>query len=546
MLRSYLLLVCAFYLGLPATVARAGDSDDPMLALIAGEFALQEGAYRDAATLYLEAANASRDPALAERAARIALLADEKNTTEQAVRRWRELAPDAPAALQIDLSLAIKRGDAKAAERALNVLLGRSDWKAAVQVLAAEQESVLTPSLLTAAVRNHKLPGDVDGLLAFAGLAQRLELTELAGQIGEHATKTFPEEPRVWLWTADHARRQNEPQKARQALDRVLLQPALERKVRLAVAAQLDALGDPKAAAGVLATGEQDDVTRSGRAAYLARAKDDAALALLYAEVRDAPGEPNADRLFLLGQLAELQQLNEEALGWYQRVSDGESRDQATLRIAVILAATDRLDDAVARLRELQASDSENGEVLVDAYLLEAELQRKAGSDALAFDAFTRGLAIFEDAPELLYARALAYERVDKIAEAETDLRRIVAIDPENVDALNALGYTLADRTDRYDEAHGLIAQALKLQPDNPAIIDSMGWVLYRQGKLDEALPFLRRAFELQRDAEVAAHLGEALWASGRHDEARSVLRLGAEIDPENRAVKRALERLGS
>ena len=108
---------------------------------------------------------------------------------------------------------------------------------------------------------------------------------------------------------------------------------------------------------------------------------------------------------------------------------------------------------------------------------------------------------------------------------------------------MNALGYTLADRTDRYDEALKLIQRALELRPDTPAIIDSLGWVLHRLGRTEEALPHLRRAFELQRDAEVAAHLGEALWVHGDKDEARSIWRLGREIDPDNRALKQALEK---
>jgi tetratricopeptide (TPR) repeat protein len=161
-------------------------------------------------------------------------------------------------------------------------------------------------------------------------------------------------------------------------------------------------------------------------------------------------------------------------------------------------------------------------------------------------DAYARGLAAYPDEPELLYARGLMWERRDDIARAEADLRRILVADPENIAALNALGYTLADRTDRFDEALQLIDRARVADPDNPAIIDSHGWVLYRLGRNDEALAELRRAFAMQKDAEIGAHLGEVLWVTGSKDEARKYFEEARKLDPDNRSLKRALEKTGA
>jgi len=145
-----------------------------------------------------------------------------------------------------------------------------------------------------------------------------------------------------------------------------------------------------------------------------------------------------------------------------------------------------------------------------------------------------------------LYARSLSWERRDDIAHAEADLRKVLATDPDNVAALNALGYTLADRTSRYAEALELIDRARVAEPDNAAIIDSYGWVLYRLGRPQEAVVQLRRALAMQKDPEIAAHLGEVLWVMGDKQEARKYFDQARKLEPDNRSLQRALERTGA
>ena len=181
-----------------------------------------------------------------------------------------------------------------------------------------------------------------------------------------------------------------------------------------------------------------------------------------------------------------------------------------------------------------------------DAYLLEADLRRKNEDDPGELDALARGLAAYPDDNALLYARGLAWERRDRIDRAEADLRRVLVTDPTNTAALNALGYTLADRTDRYTEALELIERARAAAPDEPAILDSYGWVLYRMGRKEEALVQLRRAFTLMKDPEIAAHLGQVLWEQGHKDEARRYFDQARKLDPENRSLRRALEQTGA
>ena len=139
----------------------------------------------------------------------------------------------------------------------------------------------------------------------------------------------------------------------------------------------------------------------------------------------------------------------------------------------------------------------------------------------------------------------MGWERRDDIARAEADFRKILVADPDSTAALNALGYTLADRTTRYQEALELIDRARTAEPDNAAIIDSYGWVLYRLGRKDEALTELRRAFALQKDPEIGAHVGEVLWDLGRKDEARKYFEEARKLDPDNRALQRVLKKIG-
>src|SRR5690606_23767061 len=213
-------------------------------------------------------------------------------------------------------------------------------------------------------------------------------------------------------------------------------------------------------AAQVLARGPQNDHLYRLRASLLAKADDKQALAALYAELKEGAASPDPSRRLLLGQTAEFLERHAEALEWYRSVAGGPPREQARLRIAKVLHDLGRDAEAWAALAELQSDASVDDDARRDAYLLEAELRKDAGDPDGELDAYARGLAAYPDEPELLYARALMWERRDDIPRAEADLRRILVADPENVAALNALGYTLADRTTRFEEALQLIDRA--------------------------------------------------------------------------------------
>jgi tetratricopeptide (TPR) repeat protein len=221
---------------------------------------------------------------------------------------------------------------------------------------------------------------------------------------------------------------------------------------------------------------------------------------------------------------------------------DGEQHGvEARIRLAVVMAKEGNVEGARTLLQSLR---SENRELSVRLYLAEGEVLRDAGRTNEQMEVLSTALEEYPGNVDLLYARALTAEKLDRIDWLERDLREILDGNPNNAAALNALGYTLADRTDRHKEALGYIERALKLEPDDPAILDSMGWVLYRLGRPAEAIDYLRKALALGHDAEIAAHLGEVLWITGGREEAKRVWNEALEKTPDAALIRNTMERL--
>ena len=530
----------------PKTVA-----PDPLEASIAGEFALQAGQLPDAAGQYLQAARSANDPVLAERATRIALLANEDRLARQAYDLWQVLAPQQSASRQaVSATLLLRAGVRRPARRELQALLrgGDDGWKHVLSALigAVGKQPKLVVAVLEDLVDDGAIPNQLDPWLGFGGLAQRLDRPALVERIVSQVVVRFPGEPRVALLRAQLLREAGKLDEARPLLAGLEDAARLSTSLRWSLAGEYDALGDAAKAAEVLSRGPQDEISYSQRAALLDKAKDKVALAALYEELKGGATRPDPMRRLLLGQLAELLERYEEALAWYANVPGEQAQAIARLRSANVLYAMQRKQEAFDLLRAMQSQAALDEDAQRNAYLLEAELRLKDKDAAGEQDVYARGLAAFADDQALLYSRALMWERRDDIAKAEADFRRILVSAPDDVNALNALGYTLADRTTRYKEALELIDRARVAEPGNAAIIDSYGWVLFRLGRYSEALGHLRRAFALQRDAEIASHLGQVLWVMGQKEEARRHFEEARKMDPDNRSLQRALREVGA
>lgn len=553
MMRIAAVFCLSLALAAPASAKKntTAKPDEGLTAVMAGEFALQAGRLPEATQWYLRAAQAeSGDAGLAERATRIALLAGDDDSAAQALKLWQQRGKRTEVMRGAEATLALRQGDLAAAKRELTALLREPDdlgWRFALAALTSGQRK---PEVVAKTIGElldaNALPGKLPAWIGFGSLAQRLDQKDLAERIVGEAVKRFPDEPRIALLHASQLRQIGKPDEAAKLL--ATLEPAslLVPELRSGIAYEYDAMGQPVAAAQAMARGPQDNRTYGTRASLLAKAKDQAALVGLYDELRKQAASPDPQRLLLLGEIAQFLERPQEALDWYQRVPGGQERVEARLRIANSLYELGRKDEAFAAARKMQADAAIDDTARRAAYLLEAELRQKDKDDAGEFDALARGLAAWPDDNAILYARALAWERRDRIDHAEADLRRILVTEPENTAALNALGYTLADRTNRYQEALELIDRARAAEPDDAAIIDSFGWVLYRLGRTDEALMQLRRAYTMQKDPEIAAHLGEVLWMQGQKDEARKYFDESRRLDPENRSLLRALQKTGA
>jgi len=206
-----------------------------------------------------------------------------------------------------------------------------------------------------------------------------------------------------------------------------------------------------------------------------------------------------------------------------------------------VLAKQGRLPEARKYLQEAAEGSPSMRLQLLQA---EAQLLRDAGDYRGTYELLGEALAKNPESPDLLYEHAMAAEKLDRLEEMERNLRKLIALRPDHAHAYNALGYSLADRNIRLQESYELIEKGLKLAPNDPFIMDSMGWVLYRMGRHAEALEQLERAYKIRPDAEIAAHLGEVLWVMGRQDEARRLWTDSLKEHPGNEVLQATVKRL--
>ncbi|MCB1568742.1 MAG: tetratricopeptide repeat protein [Xanthomonadales bacterium] len=544
MQRLLVYLLLALLVPLPAVSAGLDETLEPLLE---GEFALQQGDAKAAAAAYARAAEHSDDVDVADRAVRAALAAKDTALARRGLARWAQLAPNAPDLAAARLRLALLESHRGEASAALDALFAQPEgWRRAAAALASAPDAAFASGLIGYLLDGNRMPADFDAWLAMGGVALRLEDRTLYSRLAQAVVGKFPTQVQALIWQAEDAQTRKDMALAKRSLEAAAALPDMSVADRLALAAQFNAMSEPAKAAAVLEAAGEDDRAVAARAVYLSAAKDMAGLERLYtALVERTPAEATSPpRLMLLGQIAEMLDKLPEALAFYRRIPGGIQREQGRLRIAVLLARSGDEAASLDVLREIQASDSEWADIVRDAYLVEAELARDRKDTVAEISALGRGLSIFEDDATLRYNRALAYERNDQIDAAVADLRVLLAAEPEEPDWLNALGYTLVDRTEQREEGLALIEKALALKPDSAAIQDSMGWALHRLGRDADALPYLKRAFEQQRDAEVAAHLARVLAALNQLDEARSILRLARELDPDSPALRRVLEEL--
>ncbi len=532
-------------------VVQPGPHAELMYHVLAAEVAGKRDQLDVALDHYQRAASASADPRVAERATMLALLVKDDAAALALARRWQALAPtDDPARQALALALLRNQQVDEAAEylEAVRLAARAQDQHRGFATIASllgqagdQQAALRVMQQFRDRYPRSEFAQYYHGMLAAAAEESDLALASL-----DRALALDPKMAAAHLLRARILLDQGDRDQALAGLRRAVAAMPRDRNLRMSYARLL------------IDAGQMDQARREFAILLNQDPKDNDslyALGVLAAETRQfdlAEGyfldliKRNvrlADVYFELGRIEEQRGDYVKAREWYERVSDEERYLSARMRLGVVLAkAGDPTSTVNQHFDELRRAHPQHG---ISLYLAEAEALREAERYPEAFATLERALKMHPEDQDLRYARALAAEKIDRLDILERDLRAILADDPQNAHALNALGYTLADRTDRHQEALGYIEQALALLPDDGAVLDSMGWVQYRLGNHAKALEYLRRAYQQHQDAEIAAHLSEVLWVAGQREEAKRIWREALNREPDNSHLLKVQSRFG-
>ena len=531
----------------PADVDYAEQPGALVYQVLLAEIALQRGDVLLASRAYADLALRTRDPKVFERSVEVAAYARRYDLALEMARRWLEVEPDAKRAQQLLVGAMIQSNQLDELAPYLVRLLEIDRAELPANLLGLNRMFVRNPDRLGVFRLIEKVCrpffGIAEAHYAIAVAAGAAGVTERALAETQRALELRPGWEMVALFRAQLLARTSQAEAVAFMQDFVERYPQAH-DVELVLARTL--LGEKRYGEA----GRHFDklvVEYPGRgevvypAAMLALQRNETARAeSLLKELLRADGPDKNLAYFYLGQIAEDGKRDAEAAAYYAQVGAGEQYVPAQVRGARLLAAQGRADEA---RRGLQAAQAAHPEARIQLLIAEASLLREAKRTQEAFELLDRELATTPEQPDLLYESALLAERLGRLDVLETRLRKLIALRPDSAQAYNALGYSFAERGIRLTEARELIEKALSLSPDDGFILDSLGWVLYRQGDYAGALTALERAYRQRDDAEIAVHLGEVLSALGRNEEARVLLFEAQRRFPDNEALSEAINK---
>ena len=531
---------------LPVIEAEAGDREGSNYHLLMAEIALQREEYAVAADEYYRASRNSGDPELLGRSAGVIFDYGSQDQALEIVRRWAAVEPENPDPRRMLVQSYLRQGDPDGAAYHLNPLydLAASDHPEGFVTLLPLFLDARDPEVAVRAMRQvaDGRSGNESAQYAVAYLALRADDPDMAVDYAGRASELAPE----WQDAAVlYARSLVAADRADEALDYLAGRlDANSPRLRMERAVILMAAGRIDEAREELLALKDAEATRPGvlrSLGYLEYHAGNLEQAEEHFVELMSTGRYMDEALFYLASIAEQQGDVDTAMRFYGRVTTGDNAVTAQVRLALLLY---NLGETEAALRHLQ--DFSRMAPWAESELVQArgELMNRMGDFDGALNLYDEYLERHPEDDDLRYARAFLYERLDRVDEAVAELEALVSRRPEDPVALNALGYTLADRTERHGEAYDYIEKALERAPDNAAIIDSMGWVLHKLGRNEEALGYLERAWEMIRDPEVAAHIGDVLWALGRREEARTFIAEAMTLFPDDEKLIAAAARL--
>jgi len=519
---------------------------DLLFTLLSGEMAGYRGELGIATQQYLRAAKETRDPRVIQRAVRVASYAKSHKQGLEAAQLWVDVEPENQAA-QLNLAtLQLRNGLKTEALNGFDALVKAAPDKHAFFITLGKQlirekntEQVL--EVMKQLVSRH--PQVASAHFVLSSLAEQSGKFVLAESAIRQAMVLKANWTDAQNQLARILRLQGNTDAAINFLKGILDKAPDNKVIRLSYARLLvDAkqLDKARKQFEILAADAPDNSNILYALGILALQSDDLKSAEKYFKQVTSTGRRGLEANYYLGQIAESNEDYSQAINYYSLVTRGEFAFDSQLRIARLLAKQGKAGLALSKLENLSVRGDAQ---LVKVVLARGEILRGVKRFSEAIEGYSAALKKLPDNSDLLYARALMAERVDRIDILMEDLKTILKTEPNNAHALNALGYTLADRTKKYKEALSYIKRALKLLPDDAAIIDSMGWIQYRLGNHEEALKHLTRAYDLNDDAEIAAHLGEVLLKMGEKVRGQKVIRKGLEQAPNDERLLEVIKR---
>ncbi len=519
--------------------------------LLSGEIAGQRGQFVQAVGHYMQALHLEPDPEVAERAARIAVFAHDDKNALKAAKIWVKLEPGNLQAQQVTAALLVRMGQSDAALAHFEKILtatrdtknteGNKGFMLIVALLSKEQDKQAAMAVMDKLVARRRQ--DPAALYADSHLALLLGKLDKAATNINKTLVLKPDWIDAHLLQADILIRQGHNAEALKKLAAATTAYPDDIRLRLYYARKLiDEKKYEQARKEFKEVLERkpahvDALYAMGLLGLQVRKLDEAQVSF---EKLLKTGKRTSEANFYLGELYQIKKQPQQAIQYYRRVKKNPLYIEAQIRIAGLLAGMGKLQAARSQLHRIQAPTLE---VQLRLYLAEGELLRAAGQPKKMFELYTQALEQMPGNPRLLYARALVAEKIKRLDVAIKDLQLILKNEPDNIEALNALGYTLVDKTNRLQEGMNYIEKALARKPDDPAIMDSAGWGYYRLGKYEQALKLLRRAYAKMRDPEIASHLGEVLWVSGNQAAARKIWDDALQQTPKYKLLRNVMQR---
>ena len=514
-----------------------------------GEVAGQRGDAVLASQLFLDLAKQTRDARLAERAARTAAFANQPAIALQAATLWAELDPSSTEAQQASSQLLIASGNIKQAKPHIEKLLAKEDTRAngflyLPSLLANQKDKNEVLNAVTEFAKPYpKLP---EAHFAVAQAAWAADKPDIARKSLESANKLRP----GWEIAAQMQGQmllKESPEKAIAFYQDFLNKHPKANDVRMVYAKLLVSqkkYSEAKPEFVKLVETSNGSPEISAVVGILSLESNDYLMADKYFQQAISAGFKDPDQLHLyLGRSAERQKNDTKALTWYDKISSGDHYLDGRISAANVIARTKNVDAAIQLLDDVNDITPEQQLLVIQT---EASMLNQAKREQEGFDMLQKATQNWPESVELKYDYAMAAERVGKLDLMEAELRKVIQLKPDFAAAYNALGYSFADRSIKLQEAKNLIETALQLQPGDHYMLDSLGWVHYRLGNLEKAAENLRKAYEVQADPEIAAHLGEVLWKKGQQEEAKKIWANALKEHPENAVLMATSKKFNS